>query len=60
MKRTEIFVNKMCFYFRTLLILIVLNSCNDQQPMRKEATAKTKEILDFVIGLPKSGMFVED
>jgi hypothetical protein len=37
----------------------VLNLCNGQQPADKGANAKTKEILDFIAGLPKQGMSIE-
>ena len=43
-----------------LLILIVLNLCNGQQPADKGANAKTKEILDFIAGLPKQSISIYD
>jgi hypothetical protein len=42
------------------LIFLIFNSCNGQQPLDKEANAKIKEILDFIAGLPKQGIFIED
>ncbi len=42
-----------------LIVPIVLNLCNGQQPADKGANAKTKEILDFIAGLPKQGMSIE-
>jgi hypothetical protein len=57
MKRTNIFVNKMHILRNILIVSIVLNLCNGQQPADKGANAKTKEILDYIAGLPKRSMF---
>jgi hypothetical protein len=58
MKRIFIFVNKMYFHRIILVIFIIFNFCNGQQPADKGANAKTKEILDFIAGLPKQGMSI--
>jgi hypothetical protein len=34
----------------------MFNFCNGQQPADKGANAKTKEILDYIAGLPKQGI----
>jgi len=59
MKRIFIFVNKMYFHRNILVIFIVFNFCNSQQPADKGANAKTKEILDLIAGLPKQGISIE-
>ncbi len=46
----------MYFYRNVLVILIMFNFCNGQQPADKGANAKTKEILDYIAGLPKQGI----
>ncbi len=57
-KRTDIFINKMAFSLKTFVLLIVLNSCICQQPADKGANAKTKQILDYIAGLPKKGRVI--
>jgi hypothetical protein len=48
------------YFHRTILaISITLYFCNGQQPADKGANAKTKEILDFIAGLPKQSMSFE-
>jgi len=48
----------MYFHRNTLLIFIIFNFYNGQQPADKGANAKTKEIIDFIAGLPKQGMSI--
>jgi hypothetical protein len=43
----------MAFSLKTFVLLIVLNSCICQQIADKRANAKTKQILDYIAGLPK-------
>jgi hypothetical protein len=47
----------MYFHRSILVIFIAVCICNGQQPADKGANAKTKEILDFIAGLPKQSMF---
>ncbi len=49
---------KMYFYRNILVIFIASYLCNGQQPADKGANAKTKEILDYIAGLPKQGICV--
>jgi hypothetical protein len=59
MKRTNIiFVNKMHILRNILIVSIVLNLCNGQKPADKGANVKTKEILDYIVGLPKRSMSI--
>jgi hypothetical protein len=37
-------------------LIILFKLCVGQQPADKGANAKTKEILDFMAGLPRQGM----
>ncbi len=48
----------MYFHLNILVILIVFNLSNGQQPAGKGANAKTKEIFDFITGLAKQGMSI--
>jgi hypothetical protein len=50
----------MYFHLEILVILILLKSCICQQPADKGANAKTKEILNYIAGLPKQGLFIEN
>ncbi len=43
-------------YLATLFLLLLLNFCTGQQPADKGANAKTKETLDFIVGLKKQGI----
>ncbi len=45
----------MQYHLTILLFLQLLNFCVGQQPAHKGANAKTKAILDFIAGLPKTG-----
>jgi hypothetical protein len=56
MKRIDRLVNKMHKLRNILIVSILFNLCNGQQPADKGANAKTKEILDFIAGLPKQSM----
>ncbi len=56
MKRIDRLVNKMHKLRNILIVSILFNLCNGQQPADKGANAKTKEILDFIAGLPKQGI----
>jgi hypothetical protein len=58
MKRTNIFVNKMHILRNIFIVSVVLNLCYGQQPADKGANAKTKEILDYIAGLPKQSMSI--
>jgi hypothetical protein len=58
MKRIDRLMNKMHKLRNILIVSIVLNLCHGQQPADKGANAKTKEILDFIAGLPKQGMSI--
>jgi hypothetical protein len=53
MKRTD---TKMYFYRNVLVIFLVFNFCNGQQPADKKANAKTKATLEFIAGLPKQSI----
>jgi hypothetical protein len=59
MKRIDRLMNKMQKLRNILIVSIVLNLCHGQQPADKGANAKTKEILDFIAGLPKQSMSFE-
>jgi len=48
----------MYFHLKILVVLIVLKCCIGQQPADKGANAKTKEILDYIAGLPKQSKFL--
>jgi hypothetical protein len=48
----------MAFSLKTFVLLIVLNSCICQQITDKRANAKTKQILDYIVGLPKKGRVI--
>ncbi len=50
--------DKMYFYLILVSILIVLNSSIGEQPADKDANAKTKQILDYIIRLAKKGKFL--
>ncbi len=50
---------KMYFHRSILVLFIALFLCDGQQPADKGANAKTKEILDFIAGLPKQSMSFE-
>jgi hypothetical protein len=57
-ERTVIFAKTMRWYLNNFLVflLILLKLCVSQQPADKGANAKTKEILDYMAGLPRQGM----
>ena len=48
----------MFFSLRALVFFLAVTSCFSQQPADKGANAKTKEILDYIAGLPKQGMII--
>jgi hypothetical protein len=56
MKRIDRLVNKMHKLRNILIVSILFNLCNGQQPADKGANAKTKEIFGFIAGLPKLGI----
>jgi hypothetical protein len=58
MKTRIIFVNKMHILRNILIVSIVLNLSNGQQPADKGANGKTKETLDYISGLPKRSMSI--
>jgi hypothetical protein len=58
MKRIDRLANKMHKLRNILIVSILFNLCNGQQPADKGANAKTKEILDFIAGLPKQGISI--
>jgi hypothetical protein len=58
MKTTNIFVNKMHILGNILIVSIVLNLCNGQQPADPEANAKTIETLGYISGLPMQSMSI--
>ncbi len=56
MKRIDRLANKMHKLRKILIVSILFNLCNGQQPADKRANAKTKEILGFIAGLPKQSI----
>ncbi len=58
MKRTNIYINKMHILRNILIISIMLNFCNGQQPADKGANAKTKEVFDYIAGLTKQSIYL--
>jgi hypothetical protein len=57
-ERTDIFISRMQYHLTNLLFLLLLNFCVGLQPADKGANAKTKEILDYIVGLPKRSMSI--